>query len=729
MTSRSTSRGSDRTSIWSRIPTILSRTPKPLWYIFGIVTSSYFLTTFLISKISDVHSRITSESATKDGLKKGFQQNQEDVGFTVSALLPMLGKGLDGMFDVEGVTTELRSVGKRTEQKAGNVDAVVSHSSEPAQKQDRIADGPVEQSDNQTSTSASNIDGVSTSNLDDVSDSKPDSRSASNLDSISETPPEQLDSQTSLVSSATTNGQVEEPYSITHGEESINKVNGIVAGDDQEKKQETKIEENVVNGDKATKEDQSIEAKANGNAKEEQTITDEAETKERRKEDEARAAAEAENKNLEQEEARAAADEAKRLEEEEQAKVAAEAEARRLGEEEQAKVAAEAKRLEQEEQARAEALRLQEEAAAARKRKAVLWNELKLLSISRYLTTLYAVNLLSILTNVQLSLLGRYSYLRSLDPQSSSSSSSGDDPLEAAWTRSSSISSSSKITQETEEAYLTFSWYFLHVGWKSLGERVQSKVEESCQGIPLKTEFNHAELFNLIKKIRRKIEYEYEYDEEEVERPAFMGAESLMADPPAGQDEMSSSMMSNSTTTSTLKSRQRRRRRRFNLLSYLLPSTPQGDLQVLQSAGIPTASQEDIVSISQIDPALSSLLDETRDIIESKDCLNVLKECLLSSFDESFSSLSSSFQLPLSNEQGSVNTIRELQSEEEEHLISAAGMGIKMKLASILLLFNQQSKLIIDSIPNHEIVQAVFAVKDLKAFSAIVYSAWTTGAE
>lgn len=35
-----------------------------------------------------------------------------------------------------------------------------------------------------------------------------------------------------------------------------------------------------------------------------------------------------------------------------------------------------------------------------------------------------------------------------------------------------------EFDQETEMAYLTFSWWLTHVGWKEIGERVKMAVEE-----------------------------------------------------------------------------------------------------------------------------------------------------------------------------------------------------------------------------------------------------------
>lgn len=41
-----------------------------------------------------------------------------------------------------------------------------------------------------------------------------------------------------------------------------------------------------------------------------------------------------------------------------------------------------------------------------------------------------------------------------------------------------STTQSSELSQEIECMYLTFSWWLLHRGWKIIGDRVRSAVEE-----------------------------------------------------------------------------------------------------------------------------------------------------------------------------------------------------------------------------------------------------------
>lgn len=719
-------------SVFARIPTLIARTPRPLWYVFGFLTSSYFLTTFLIGKVSELHSRITQESNSKDGLKRGFKQNQEDVGFTIMALLPMLGKGMDDVFDVDGVTRELKEGVARSAQ-------VTHAAAEPAQEVPAVEQ--VGQIDPAVPEKAANAD--EKPQTDAIAPEPALTNGDANAGAEGSAKAVNGVSETETETAANTNGNAgeHEQEVSAAGEEAVMQTKSHVPpAEDVSAKGDTTA--NAPADDNLGKETQKDRTDDSPESSEEdkQRQQREAEAKLERERQEA------EERRVEAERIEAERIEAERIEAERR-RVEAEALERTRQEEEAARAAA---------------------AAAERKRKAELWNQLKIASVSRYLTTVYAANLLSVLTNVQLSLLGRYSYLRSLSSDkdgddaaksSTATTTAGStDPLEDAWARSASASASTstsasgsgpaKLTQQTEEEYLTFSWYFLHVGWKQLASRVQAQVEEALRDVPLKTQLSHADTVRLLRRVRRRIEYDYVDAGDALDaassppppRPAFMGAESLMADMPhSPNSEMSSSMLS---TTSTNGGKRRRRghgqRKRINLLQYLLPTTPEGDLQVLESAGVVGER-----AALHAGSALSSLLDETRDVLESRDAGNVLRACLTQSFDESFESMAGAFGLSseeldhLTNARAeSTNPtagasslrIRELQTaqEEEEVRLNPHTHGNRLKLAAILPVVAREANLITQGMPS-SVVEAIASVKDLKAFSAIIYSSWTSG--
>ncbi|KAF9483303.1 hypothetical protein BDN70DRAFT_874009 [Pholiota conissans] len=198
--------------------------------------------------------------------------------------------------------------------------------------------------------------------------------------------------------------------------------------------------------------------------------------------------------------------------------------------------------------------------------KAELWNELKLLTFTRTLTTLYASTLLCLLTTLQLTLLARGKYVNAVvqaekqeqleermrerverelspanlllkgasgwiggllgredsvqaslesllesigldkefDPTEDEDVEVGDRAEKGIWL--------GEISDELESKYLTMSWWLLHVGWKDVGERVRRAAEEVFNGVSLKTKLSAVDLHRLIADVRRRVEHEITFE-------------------------------------------------------------------------------------------------------------------------------------------------------------------------------------------------------------------------
>jgi peroxin-3 len=124
--------------------------------------------------------------------------------------------------------------------------------------------------------------------------------------------------------------------------------------------------------------------------------------------------------------------------------------------------------------------------------------------VTRTLTVLYSITLLTIFTNIQLSLLGRYKYIQSVIQleRDEDARSRGQYELSLSsllfsslvdLTDSRDIEAGQQtgleegiwregVDAETERKYLTLSWWILNVGWKDVGERVRRGVEEVFEG-------------------------------------------------------------------------------------------------------------------------------------------------------------------------------------------------------------------------------------------------------
>lgn len=306
--------------------------------------------------------------------------------------------------------------------------------------------------------------------------------------------------------------------------------------------------------------------------------------------------------------------------------------------------------------------------------KAELWREVKMLTVTRTLTVLYSITLLTIFTNIQLSLLGRYKYIQSVmqmernedararrqyefsasaTPFASLVDQALSDDIEAFGGQRSRWEDDSiwreGVDAETERKYLTLSWWILNVGWKDVGERVRRGVEEVFEGISLKSKIGVIELHRLISDVRRRVEHEI----------TFEGTE-----------------------------------RRINFLSTLMPPTSSALSHLLTRGGFPPAHSD------THEPAFTALLEETRDLLTSSDFALVLERALDRATALLFDGLS---QNVFVGEEG--------EGEGE----------VQLRTAGVLPGLAKWSSLALNGMPN-ELVDRLSDLHEVASFSAIIYS-------
>lgn len=157
---------------------------------------------------------------------------------------------------------------------------------------------------------------------------------------------------------------------------------------------------------------------------------------------------------------------------------------------------------------------VRDEATAAidRRTKLELWNELKVMSMltlllrpitpyrlmttndfmlteriffgndlgfTRTVTALYSLTFLTLLTQVQLNLLGRFTYVSSVVALSSTTDAS---VRVESPTKGSMSSTNGQLDFQTEKKYLTFSYWLLHEGWRRWSKKVREVVEDIVGG-------------------------------------------------------------------------------------------------------------------------------------------------------------------------------------------------------------------------------------------------------
>jgi peroxin-3 len=133
----------------------------------------------------------------------------------------------------------------------------------------------------------------------------------------------------------------------------------------------------------------------------------------------------------------------------------------------------------------------------SKKQKREMWNSLKIKTFARLLVLIYLINLLSLFTTIQISLLGRNAYLDSLR-----NAKLLDDELDDEQ------SDRKAVSEDNERHFLTLSWYLLNIGWKTLVSRVEDAVKRVLDDMPLSQSITHGTMIEILDKIRKKIDYE-----------------------------------------------------------------------------------------------------------------------------------------------------------------------------------------------------------------------------
>ena len=323
------------------------------------------------------------------------------------------------------------------------------------------------------------------------------------------------------------------------------------------------------------------------------------------------------------------------------------------------------------------------ESSQPRKSKAQLWNEIKVSSITRALTLLYTLSLLTLLTRIQLNLLGRLNYLVSVISLAQPPTPERQNSISLEDHDSSSASFGNDF--ETNRRYLTFSWFLLHKGSKVIQRRVQEAVSEVFGSISPAEQLSQSRLSELIIQVRKKIE-----GATQAERHATHWLPFLL---PLREEEESLLVESGVITPPNTAS------------SSSSPHPPQ-----------PLNINSEKPSSKSIKSTLRTLLDETADLIDSPHFTHILTLLLNSAFtyliDERVSSAFPPKQSdPRTEDLNSAITVVPTSTEP------------RVKLATILAVLTRQAHVIgSGDTPNEYIERMNADVKELEAFAAVIYA-------
>ncbi|KAG1722114.1 Peroxin-3-domain-containing protein [Suillus paluster] len=389
--------------------------------------------------------------------------------------------------------------------------------------------------------------------------------------------------------------------------------------------------------------------------------------------------------------------------------------------------------------------------------KAQLWKEVKMLTLTRTLTTLYTTTLLSLLTSIQLALLARERYVTSV-----LSTERAERIREAAPTLSGLIFREAVsrvvdveaiwpawcagqegwdeevegISEETEMRFLTLSWWILHVGWKDVAARVRGSVEAVFEGVSLKTKLSPSELHVLIMDVRRRVERDGTGDNKASMSGRFLG--SLLPPTPETTAHVlaqggalpqvpfepsplpSSSISSLRDCDDSLPIAGPTPREGVfpTPPSSIPPSSPSlsSSRPAPNTASPPPPSQP---RAELNDPIFSSLLSQTRAYLVGPDFAYALSAAL----DRATGVLVDGLRAKVFVDSSTTNALEGLSATDPIDLTmeEEAREEIKIRLAGLLPGLARWSQLALNAVPN-ELVDNVMAVRELGALEAIVMS-------
>lgn len=316
-----------------------------------------------------------------------------------------------------------------------------------------------------------------------------------------------------------------------------------------------------------------------------------------------------------------------------------------------------------------------------------------IVAITRSLTLLYTLSLLTLLTRIQLNLLGRRTYLSSVVSLASPPTGQQASVISLENNDDDNYDNVYGSDFETNRKYLTFSWWLLHKGCKEIAGEVEQAVKAVFGPVNPREDVTLEKLSALILEVRKKVE-----GVTEVERSQHKWLPYLL--PPREQEETVLREQSSSPSAESP------------------PPDAEESLLVVQSGESRPVD---------INPSLRRLLDETSDLIDSPTFTHVLTQLLNSGFATLVDNhvAAEAFKIPPVNPEAPIDPMKRITDLTER----------KVKLAQTLAVFCRQAHAIsagssdmddlgATSEPGaaNEYLAAIDKVPDLEAFAAVIYS-------
>lgn len=311
-------------------------------------------------------------------------------------------------------------------------------------------------------------------------------------------------------------------------------------------------------------------------------------------------------------------------------------------------------------------------------------------AITRALTLLYTLSLLTLLTRIQLNLLGRRTYLSSVVSLASPPAGIKASTISLENNDDDNFDNVYGTDFETNRKYLTFSWWLLHRGCKEIMEKVQTAVKEVFGPLNPREDISLERLGELILEVRKKVE-----GATETERREHKWLPYLL--PPKEQEELVL--------------------RESDMSADVTSPLPQSDLLDKKAS---TASVG-------LNPSLRRLLDETSDLIDSPTFTHVLTLLLNTAFSHLIDSriASEAFKLPTSSPNDPFpQRITDLTEISERKCKLAQTLAVFCRQAHVIAAGSGETDELVGPAQGiqNEYLAAIDHVKDLEGFAAVIYS-------
>lgn len=298
-----------------------------------------------------------------------------------------------------------------------------------------------------------------------------------------------------------------------------------------------------------------------------------------------------------------------------------------------------------------------------------LWETVRAKSVARIVVSLYAVALMNLFTRIQLNIIGRHTYLDSVDNMDSKLSASSafqtdDQVLDSIMNPK---KSSSGISFDNEHKYLALSWHFLNFGIAKLLLQIEPLIKEIMSSYALTTKMSPDDWQSVFTIIQTRVQ-------SEITRDSAM--EFLLP----SEDRMANTI-------------------------YAGVTMAQPD-KLLETGQLPAA-------FTPLDKELTDLFEDTRHYCGSDDFQNVLETCVSASFKTLFD------RLFVDGNVADAGVIKTIEAATISHVVLKESKPLVNWLPAI----SRESHHVLSGNPN-VYLRTMNDVPELSAFSAVIYCAF-----